>query len=149
MFHNTIRNSFSYTTDIIKWKGNFSIFIERNISSLETEKQFLLVFVIAVLKMNTMILFLFNFFFNLFLFFITIAHAFKWKPLSNFVTIKLIFPKWILKHFRFYEGCCPGSLWSSENSTVWEYVQNIWYLLYIVCAILKWKLNPKVGIVYI
>lgn len=54
---------FSYTTDIIKWKGNFSIFIERNISSLETEKQFLLVFVIAVLKMNTMIFFLYNFFF--------------------------------------------------------------------------------------
>lgn len=133
LFHNTIRNSFSYTTDIIKWKGNFSIFIERNISSLETEKQFLLVFVIAVLKMNTMLLFLYNFFFNLVLFFITIAHAFKWKPLSNFVTIKLIFPKWILKHFRFYEGCCPGSLWSSETQQCGNMckIYDIYYILFV------------------
>lgn len=102
LFHNTIRNSFSYTTDIIKWKGNFSIWTEYQ-QFRDRKNNFYLFSSLLCWRWIPCYFFCITFFFNLVLFFITIAHAFKWKPLSNVVTIKLIFPKWILKHFRFYE----------------------------------------------
>lgn len=125
LFHNTIRNSFSYTTDIIKWKGNFSIFIERNISSLETEKQFLLVFVIAVLKMNTMILFLYNFFFKS----CFIPHydcaCIYMKAIIKFCYYQTDISKMNFKTFQVLRRLLSRFIMELGNSTVWEYVQNI------------------------